>query len=61
LFAFTCKLSREKGYQGFVSFRSKSRLINHYEKTLAATHIGGQKMIIFPSEALELIKKYYPQ
>jgi hypothetical protein len=61
LFAFTCKLSREKGYQGFVSFRSKSRLINHYEKTLGATHIGGQKMIIFPSEALELIKKYYPQ
>lgn len=61
LFAFTCKLSREKGYQGFVSFRSKSSLIHHYENTLGATHIGGQKMIIFPSEALALVKKYYPQ
>lgn len=61
LFAFTCKVSKEKGYQGFVSFRSKSRLINHYEKTIGATHIGGQKMIIFPDEALKLIEKYYPQ
>jgi hypothetical protein len=54
-------LSGEKGYQGVVSFRSKSSLIHHYENTLGATHIGGQKMIIFPSEALALIKKYYPE
>jgi len=44
-----------------VSLLSESRLIHHYEKTLGATHIGGQKMIIFPSEALALVKKYYPQ
>ena len=60
LFAFTCKISWDKGYQGFVSFTSKTRLIEHYEHTIGATHIGGQKMVIFPKEALKLIKKYYP-
>lgn len=60
LFAFTCKSSWDKGYQGFVSFTSKTRLIEHYEKTLGATHVGGQKMVIFPQEAFKLIKKYFP-
>ena len=60
LFAFTCKSSWNKGYQGFVSFTSKTRLIEHYERTLGAIHVGGQKMVIFPKEALRLIKKYFP-
>ena len=60
LFAFTCKTSWDKGYQGFVSFTSKTKLIEHYEKSLGATHIGGHKMVIFPQEAIKLIKKYYP-
>jgi hypothetical protein len=60
LFAFTCKVSWDNGYQGFVSFTSKTKLIEHYEKTLGATHVGGHKMIIFPHEALKLIKKYFP-
>ena len=60
LFAFTCKTSWDKGYQGFVSFNSKTKLIEHYEKSLGATHVGGHKMVIFPTEALKLIKKYYP-
>ena len=60
LFAFTCKTSWDKGYQGFVSFTSKTKLISHYEKSLGATHVGGHKMVIFPSEAFKLIKKYYP-
>ncbi len=61
LFAFVCKTSWDKGYQGFVSFTSKSKLIEHYEKNLGATHIGGNRMVIFPQEALKLIKKYYPE
>ena len=60
LFAFTCKISWDKGYQGFVSFTSKTKLIEHYEKSLGATHIGEHKMVIYPKEALRLIKKYYP-
>lgn len=60
LFAFTCKISWDNGYQGFISFTSKTKLIDHYEKTLGATHIGGHKMVIFPNEALKLIRKYFP-
>lgn len=60
LFAFTCKISWDKGYQGFVSFTSKTKLIEHYEVSLGATHVGGHKMVIFPQDALKLIKKYYP-
>lgn len=60
LFAFTCKTSWDKGYQGFVSFTSKTKLIEHYQTSLGATHVGGRKMVIFPREALKLIRKYYP-
>jgi hypothetical protein len=60
LFAFTCKTSWDRGCQGFISFTSKTKLVTHYEKALGATHVGGQKMVIFPKEALRLIKKYYP-
>ena len=59
LFAFACKCSWDNGYQGFVSFISKTKLIQHYEKTLGATHIGGHKMIIFTSAALKLINTYF--
>lgn len=60
LFAFACKSSWDKGYQGFVVFTSKTKLIDHYEKSLGATHVGNHKMVIFPHEALNLIKKYFP-
>ena len=60
LFAFTCKTAWDKGYQGFVSFTSKTKLIEHYETSLGATNVGGHKMVIFPHDALKLIRKYYP-
>ena len=60
LFAFTCKTAWDNGYQGFVSFTSKTKLIEHYETCLGATHVGGRKMVIFPHNALKLIRKYYP-
>lgn len=59
LIAFLCKQSWDIGYDGFVSFISKTRLIQHYEKTLGAIHVGNHKMVIFPKEALQLIKKYF--
>jgi hypothetical protein len=59
LFAFACKSAWDKGYQGFVTFASKTKLIAHYEKTLGAVHVGGHRMVIYPHEALALIKKYY--
>jgi hypothetical protein len=59
LFAFACKKSMDAGYEGFVSFQSKTKLIEHYEKSLGAIHVGGHKMIIFPQVALKLIQKYF--
>jgi len=55
LFAFACKRSWENGYEGFASFTAKTKLIEHYEKSLGAIHAGGHKMIIFPDVALKLI------
>lgn len=59
LVAFACKQSRDKGYEGFVAFYSKTKLIEHYSKTLGAVHIAGHKMIIYPDAALKLITKYF--
>jgi hypothetical protein len=61
LFAFTCRTSWDTGYEGFVAFASKTRLIEHYEKSLGATHIGGNRMVIYPHDALKLIHRYYPE
>lgn len=61
LFAYACKRSWDAGYQGFVAFQSKTSLINHYEAALGAVHVGNHKLVIFPHEALRLIKRYFPE
>lgn len=60
LFAYACRLSWDSGNQGLVSFVSKSKLVNHYEMSLGALHVGGFKMVIYPKQAFQLIKQYYP-
>jgi hypothetical protein len=59
LVAFACKLSFQRGGDGYVSFLSKTKLIEHYEKTLGAVHFGGHNMIITPEIALKLTNKYF--
>jgi hypothetical protein len=59
LVAFACKLSFQRGFEGYLSFLSKTNLINHYVKTLGATHVGGNLMIINTVAALKLINKYF--
>lgn len=59
LVAFACKLSFQRGFEGYLSFLSKTNLINHYEKTLGATLVGGNLMIINTISALRLINKYF--
>jgi hypothetical protein len=59
LFAYVCKLSWDAGYEGYVTFESKTQLIHHYQATLEAVHIGGHRMVIAPGAALKLIKKYF--
>ncbi len=61
LVAFACKLSFQRGSDGYVSFIAKTKLIDHYIKTLNAVHIGGQRMIIDTLAALKLIDKYFPK
>ncbi len=59
LVAFACRLSFQKGFGGFVSFHSKTKLIEHYIKTLGALHFGGHLMIINSAAAKTLIEKYF--
>ena len=58
LVAFACKVSFDKGYDGFVAFDSKTALIEHYKRTLGATHFRGQRMFIDTNAAGKLISKY---
>ena len=59
LTAFACKLSFQRGGEGYVSFLAKSKLIGHYEETLGAKHVGGQLMVINPPAALLLMNRYF--
>jgi hypothetical protein len=59
LVAFACKLSFQRGFEGYLSFLSKTNLIDHYERTLGAIHAGGQLMVINTVAALRLTNKYF--
>lgn len=59
LVAYACRLSFQKGFDGFVSFHSKTKLVDHYIKTLGAYHFGGHLMIIDTLPARTLIEKYF--
>jgi hypothetical protein len=59
LVAFACRLSFQRGFEGNISFVSKTQLINHYMETLGAFHAGGRLMIIETRAALRLIDKYF--
>jgi hypothetical protein len=59
LVAFACKISFEKGYDGFVAFDSKSALIKHYEESLGATHFRGLRMFIEIDAAIKLVNRYF--
>jgi len=59
LVAYACKVSFQKGFDGFVAFTAKTRLIQHYEKTLGTFHFKNQRMIIDSRAAKRLVKKYF--
>lgn len=59
LFAIACKESFENGFDGNVSFIAKTRLIEHYKKTLGAILISSQVMIINQTAASELVRNYF--
>lgn len=59
LVAFACRLSFQRGFEGNVSFISKTQLIDHYVRTLGAMHFGGRIMIIETTAAMRLVNKYF--
>ena len=59
LFAFACMRSFEIGFDGFTAFEAKTALINHYEKTLGAQLVRGQRMFIEYKAAHDLTSRYF--
>ncbi len=59
LVAFACKVSFQRGFEGNISFLSKTQLVEYYANSLGAFHFGGRIMIIETQSALKLIGKYF--
>ena len=59
LVAYACKVSFQKGFDGFIAFTAKTNLIKHYEEKLGAYHFKNQRMIIETESAKKLVKKYF--
>lgn len=59
LVAFACKLSFQYGFERFVVFTAKTKLISHYKISLEAKHIGSNRMIIETHAAKFLVEKYF--
>ena len=59
LVAHACKVSFQQGFEGFVGFTAKTKLIEHYQKTLGAHILGGNRMIIPTQSSQILIDKYF--
>jgi hypothetical protein len=59
LVAYACKTSIAAGFEGYVSFTSKTNLIKHYVKELGASHEVGQLIVIYPEQSNALVKKYF--
>jgi len=59
LVAFACKLSKDKGYDGIVSFFAKTKLIEHYKESLGAKVLYANQMLIDEVNAEKLITKYF--
>ena len=59
LVAFACKISFQKGFDGFVVFTAKTKLIKHYEENIGAYHFKNQLMIIQTESAKKLVNKYF--
>ncbi len=60
LVAAACKRAFELGHEGYVSFDSKTNLVDHYKLTLKATQISGSRMYIGTPAATALVKRYFP-
>ncbi|GAB6012727.1 hypothetical protein [Viscerimonas tarda] len=59
LVAYACKISFQHGFEGYVSFTAKTKLVKHYQETLDAQLYSGQLMVINTPAANKLIDRYF--
>lgn len=59
LVAHACKISFLNGFEGFVGFTAKTKLVEHYKKTLGAEVLSGNRMAIGTVPAKFLVEKYF--
>ncbi|MCF0058049.1 hypothetical protein [Dyadobacter sp. CY356] len=59
LIAFACKIAFENGFNGTVVFDSKTKLITHYQLSIGAKILIGNRMFIDFKEANSLVKHYF--
>lgn len=59
LVAHACLISFQEGFDGFVVFKAKTILKEHYRNSLGAFELNGNKMIIPTQSAEKLIDKYF--
>lgn len=58
--AFGCRMSFELGFEGYVCFTAKTKLIDHYIKTLGAQVLNNTgRMTILPTASKILVSSYY--
>lgn len=60
LIAFCCKqtFKLKSSYKGYLTFTSKSKLIEHYKSKFGAVQAIGQRMYIGPFQGKKLMTKY---
>ena len=59
LVAFACKVSFQHGFNGYIAFTAKTKLIDHYTHSLGAFLLRGHRMIITSASAKFLVEKYF--
>ena len=59
LVAYACKVAFQQGFDGFVAFTAKTKLVAHYQKTLGAYVLNSQRMVIPTASAQLLLEKYF--
>lgn len=59
LVAFACKMSYDLGFEGFVGFTAKTRLIQHYIDTLGAELLFKDRMSVSGNSAKKLVNSYH--
>lgn len=59
LVAHAFRVSFQHGFDGFVAFTAKTKLVEHYRKTLGAEALSGTKMVIGTDQARFLVEKYF--